>query len=144
MDRALAEAAARNLLGDLASQGTVDDWDAAFAASVTPDLAGRWPTHVDWVPSYDFYWVAAEVADALALRAMTVANVVRWTSEGTSVETKPAELVELAAKLRTRSSIPTEAVNLVGLATTAPAGGYDPRSGSWPGTGSPGVVGNWS
>jgi len=145
MDRALAESNARDILGEIASRGTAADWTAALDAAVTPDLAGRWPTAVDWVPTYDPYWTAAEVVDALALRALTVANVTKWTSEGTSVETQAVDYVTLAAKLRAKSSIPVSPTNVVALGISQDNGsGYDTRSGSWPDSNGPSIVGNWS
>jgi hypothetical protein len=145
MDRALAEVDARQILGALADKATAEDWTDALDASVMPDQAGRWPNSAGWVPSCDPFWTAAQIADTLALRAMTVAQVTKWTSEGTSVETQAADLVTLAASLRARSSIPVESANLIALGVTQDAGvKYDPRSGSWPNTGDGAIVGNWS
>ena len=144
MDRTAAIAAATNALGGFSTQVSPADWEAALGRSVIPDAAGRWPTNEQWVASYEPYWLAAEVVEMAELRAMSSGQVKRWTSEGTTVEETPANLLAFAAGLRARSTIVAAPQVLGELAVPTTAGEYDTRSQGWDGAPRPGVIGNWS
>lgn len=106
MDAASAEATATELLGpEFVDSITTSQWATALAASVMPDVDGRWPADQAWTPTYDPYWVAAEVVALRALQAMTSDTVLTWTSEGTTITGQPADLAALENRLRQRSQI---------------------------------------
>lgn len=143
MDRATVEARVREIVGDLAD-GV--DLDVAAAASVIPDAAGRLPGAEGYVPTYDEFWMAAEVVDAQLVRGMSRGTVTRWSSEGTTMEVQPADLSALAYNLRTRSRIfaLAQALDRLGVIEVPGHQHGTPRSASDWTEGYGRVIGNWS
>ena len=144
MDATAAMIAATNALGALSESVTADDWKAALSASVIPDTANRWPNTDGWVASHDAWWLAAEAVNALALRAMGTGVVTKWQSEGTTVESTPADLFAMARAFRAKSTVPQSAELFTAVAVLGDATGYDPRSQAWAGERRTPVLGNWS
>lgn len=105
MDRTEAQTAAEGILGALATQTDADTWERALDASVTVDPAGRLPDHEDWEPTFEPYWAAAEVAEALSLHAMGAGGVAEFTSEGATFKMAQPQLAALAQRLRGKSPL---------------------------------------
>lgn len=132
MDAAEARAAAEEILGsDLAGQVADSDWERALAASVTVDPDGRLPGDDDWVASYEPYWLAAEVVEAVALRQVGAGGgITKFTSEGASFEMTAPNLTGLAGRLRAKSPLSALAGEGVGWIDVPRSPlGYEPRSG---------------
>lgn len=135
MTRAEAIARVRALLGAAATSLTDTDLDDILAQSVTIDSAGRMPADEDWTPTYEPYWAAGLAAERLAVAADLAGGVLRWSSEGTTVERKAPDFHAAARGLFAASPL-TALARAAG--TTAyidiPAGiDFDPRSEGWPG-----------
>ena len=130
MDAASAEAYVTELFGASFVEGiTADQWHTALAASVIPDLAGRWPAADGWIPAYDEQWLAAEIVALRMLQAMTSDTILTWTSEGTTMTGRPADLAALEAKLRQRSKIAAMQARTMEYLTLPPGHEHDtPRS----------------
>ena len=147
MDRAKAIEAARALAGTMFPPDTeTAALDALLARSVVPDMVGRWPADPNWTPSYDPDWLAAEAVNVHLIRSMSDGVVTRWTSEGTTFESTPADLMGMVSALRARSIIASWAdgsLSYIDVHRTDDTG-YRPRSGSWPYSDRDDVVGNWS
>ena len=142
-DRVTAVETAKGLIGELwpADQAMVD---TILARSVMPDIRGCLPYATGWAPAYDPYWLAAEAVQLAQLAAMRAGTITRWTSEGTTVESQPADLAGLAASLRSQSYIAKVSEGrLDTLSAEHPRGYAVPRSADDQ-TAGPRVIGNWS
>ena len=146
MDRANALAAARKLVGTMFPTDDASAVDALLARSVVPDVMGRWPHDPLWVATYDPNWLAAEAVHEHLIASMTSGVVTRWTSEGTTFESTPADLVGMVAQLRARSTIARWAEGSLSYVDVRRSDdpGYRPRSGAWPFNDRDEVIGNWA
>jgi len=82
---------------------SMEDEYAAQEAARVDDTVGRTPSDDGWVETVDPWLLAAELADVLAIRALGQGGVLRWSSEGTTVDQKAADFTGMAAKLRAKS-----------------------------------------
>lgn len=91
---------------------SVEDLQAALAASLIPDAAGVWPGQPGYQPTYDLYWAAAETCLLRVMRAAMSATqtVTKVTSEGSTfeVEQSTPDWTALARKWRAMSQIGRE------------------------------------
>lgn len=143
MDRVEAETTVRRLVGDHVAPLIVGDLDTALDRARTPDVSGHAPTDLGWLPSYDPYWAAAEAVTMLATRTLGNQEVTRFTAEGATFDLTPPRLWELAAQLRSQSSIASYAeTGPLGVIEIDTSTGYTPRSGGWPRTTRPDL--DWS
>lgn len=78
----------RDMLAPVGVTLTDEQADKALAGAVTPDPAGRWPQHPDWVPSWCLYWAAATICDEQAMLQAVgrPGAVTRIQSEGTTLD----------------------------------------------------------
>lgn len=145
MDRVTALSAAESMVGEMLPSDT-PAVDALLARSVIPDQAGRWPGQTGWTPSYDPNWLAAEAVQVHFIKSMADGTVTRWTSEGTTMESTPADLAGMVAALRARSIIATQSPATLGVLDVERTDGphFIPRSGSRPYGDAGGIIGNWS
>lgn len=124
----------RELLGTAATQLFEADLTDAVRQAVTVDAEGRLPGDADWVPAYEPYWAAGVAATMLATRAALAGGVLKWTSEGTTVERQAPDFQSAAAGFFSRSPITDLAAATAAGFIDIPGGPpYDTRSQGWRG-----------
>lgn len=124
----------RELLGPAADQLSDGDLLEAVRESVTFDSEGRRPSHPDWVPTYDALWAAGLATQMLAVKANLSGGIVRWTSEGTTVERRAPDFERAAWAFFRRSPLwkLTGQGAALGHIDITDDSDYDPASGVWP------------
>lgn len=105
MDLTQAIDRAKTLAGPAATQATPELWEAAAAKSLTIDQAGHPPKHPSYTPTYDPYWLAAEILDMLAIHTSATDQLLEFTSEGARFRFVGGDLARAAARLRQKSGI---------------------------------------
>ena len=132
MDRESALQRALDVIGsDLAAQLDPTDYGPAADASVTIDQGGRLPGDPNWVPSFEPYWLAAELVDTVALRSHG-GSVEQFTSEGSTFKLAAPNLGQLAAQLRAKSPLSALVGETSYIEVDNRGFNYVPRSGKWP------------
>lgn len=121
MDATQASTRAAELIGDrawsLLSEGDMAD---AIAEAATLDTEYRTPTEDGWVPTYDPYFAAGVLLNVLHGRQLAEPSLRKFTSEGATIEGRPADwsgaaeamfarspLARLAAAIRDAFAAPT-------------------------------------
>lgn len=114
---------------------SVEDMQAALAASLIPDAAGVWPGQPGYQPTYDLYWAAAETCLLRAMRAAMSATqtVTKVTSEGSTfeVEQSAPDWAALGRRWRAMSQIGREigfGASLSVVEVASPDSGFVPAS----------------
>lgn len=131
MDRDTAAARLRAILGEAADALDADLIDAALDQAVTLDSEGRRPSDPEWTPTFDPWWAAGVVSQILAARAATAGGILRWTSEGVTVERRAPDFASAAAGFFDLSPISRLLGSQVQRLTVPGPPRYRPRSEDW-------------
>lgn len=122
------------------------------AALADPD--GHPPADPEWTPTYDMYQAAADTCELRAAKAASSENLTSVTSEGTTLQTSPADWTAMARwwRLHSRACAGSHMAGVIGIDSADPVDGR-PRSsytspdtdwGNLPPQAIPGAIGNWS
>lgn len=103
MNKTEAIAAAKVLVGAVASLVSEAAWSASADRSVTFDSSGRVPGQEGYVDTYDEAWLAADALVLLSLQNAAQDQTKRLVVNGDTIEVTPGDLRVLAAGLRERS-----------------------------------------
>ena len=122
----------RDLLGTAADLLTDADLNDLLPQAVTPDSEGRSPSHPEWEPTWDVYWLAADAAELLGIRAAGERTLTRVTAEGATFEWTQANFAAMANRLRRLSPLARLGSDFGTI--TLPAWGprWAPTSRGWP------------
>lgn len=130
MDLDEATTAAKALIGPIADLVTAEQWASSAATSLVPDEEKRLPGSTGYAPTYEPYWLAAEVIEAYAItQQLGGGALTSFTSEGASFQFVSADLFELAGKLRSKSPISRVCGGLGRIQVDGGLSDYVPTSG---------------
>ncbi|GAA2184951.1 hypothetical protein GCM10009785_34850 [Brooklawnia cerclae] len=107
MDLYEATEKAESILGaDISAMIGGDDPGLVADRAAIRDSNGYMPDDDGWIPTYDPFLLAAELADLLGLRAQGHDGILSFTSEGSTFRKRAADFFGMAAAIRAKSSKP--------------------------------------
>ena len=121
MNSEQARAEMVRVLGDAASLLADGDFEAALAAALVPDSAGRAPGADGYEETVDGWLAAAEAADLLAIRALGQSGRLEaFNSEGASFQWKAADFSAMAAAIRAKMAGRSSGMSVISVDTGRP------------------------
>jgi len=125
-----ATAVAKALIGPIADQVSPEQWASSAATSLVPDSDGNSPGSAGYTPTYEPYWLAAEVVESHAItQQLSGGALTSFTSEGASFHFEATDLFRLAGKIRAKSPISRVCASFSRVLVDGQLSDYVPASG---------------
>lgn len=127
--------------------------DACLQDVPLADEEGKAPVDPAWVPTFDYAEAAAQACELRAAKLATTEQLTSVTSEGTTLQSTPADWQKLADwwRLKSRADAGSTQAAVLGIGHTSVGGpprsawaGYEIDWDNLPPAAIPGVIGNWS